>query len=524
MTFSSLQSFSAFSLDYEITTDPSSIPCLLHGMLSSSTLLAIIMLCSLWGAERTSAIFRLTSSPLLTMDTENGAGAEDVEQTTTVLLDLDTGTTETDPVTDGGIEESSQTVVISTVTSALNNVADGMENNVTPKELTPTSIDPKQPISLDVFNVTNDENAFPVLDSASKETTNNVTLIPLQHLSDVYPYDDQSGSIMELPNNETEKQCFCNIPGPEGQKGDKGERGVAGDPGIPGDRGLQGLKGNTGEPGHEGTKGDKGDKGEPGVMGPVGLKGEPGDLCTMCAKGDQEVRGILGGDFPAEQKGEKGEPGDEGMDGEKGAKGSPGEKGAEGSQGKTGETGLKGSVGLHGSVGPKGDKGNQGSMGPPGFQGLPGMPGRKGEKGRPGGHTEHDNIAFSVGLQLQRNVWSPGLPVRFNKVFVNENNVYNVKSGIFVASIDGVYFFTYQLSIAQRSFSAGLIQNGNVVLQTQARQHDQHFCQSSGSMLLRLYEDDEIWIQLLSDTESLLVTEGLSDSAFTGILLYPLED
>ncbi|KAM8953845.1 uncharacterized protein RCH25_044565 [Pelodytes ibericus] len=473
-----------------------------------------ILIWSLWGTQKTSAMFLLTSSPLFTMDTLNGAETEETKQTFTVLLDVDLATTETDPVTDGGTQESSQTAITSTVTPASHNVVDGLENNI---ELTSTSIDPRQPISSDVFNSTYTENALPVLDSASKEKEHNTTSIPLLQPNNAHPYDDQSGSFWEIPmeNDTTGKECFCNIPGPEGQKGDQGEKGDPGEPGVAGERGFKGLVGTRGEPGQ---KGNKGDKGEPGEMGPVGLKGEPGGLCSSCEKGN---KGISGSEGSIGLKGKKGEPGEKGISGEMGVKGNPGEKGSQGTEGAKGKAGEIGSMGPQGPGGPKGDRGFQGNIGPPGSPGPAGMPGRKGEKGQRGGHTEHDNIAFSVGLKWQTNAINPGQPLRFTKVSVNENNVYCVDSGIFVASIEGVYFFSYQLSL---SVSVGLFHNGVIVLQTQAREYQHSKCQASGSILLLLHEDDEICLQVLGDIQNVLIPDEPTDSVFLGFLLYPTEE
>ncbi|KAM4771124.1 otolin-1 [Rhinophrynus dorsalis] len=479
-----------------------------------SILLIAILLCSSWGPLRTSAIVSLTSSPLVTIDALSGAETEEAKQAFTVLLDVDLGTTETDTVTDGGTQQSFQTAVTSTLTPLTNNGTDEVENNIKLQELTPTSTDPRQPISSDVFNITNTENVLPVLDSASKELGNNDTVIPLLATNKDPPYDDQLDSFLEIPtgNSTAGKQCFCNIPGPDGQKGDKGERGDPGEPGTAGERGLPGLEGAKGEDGQQGPKGNKGDKGhkgDPGEMGAAGSKGEPGEVCPFCGKGEKGNKGI---DGSRGLKGNKGETGDKGMKGEVGPKGESGQKGsmgAEGSKGKTGEMGPKGSVGQQGPTGSKGDRGSPGSLGPAGYPGPMGIPGRKGEKGQKGTCTGHENIAFSVGFGWQRNAVLPGFPIRFDKIIVNENKPYNVNTGVFVASIEGVYFFTYQLSTPHKTLSIGLFHNGKIALQTQVRHPEQNICQASGSILLHLKEDDEIWLQVLNNFQNGILIPSL---------------
>ncbi|KAM4694350.1 otolin-1 [Discoglossus pictus] len=488
------------------------------------TLFIKILLCSSWGTQKISAILSLTSSPLLTMDVLNGTESEEPKQAFTVLLDLDLGTTETDPVTDGGTQENSQTSVTSPVTSVLNNTTDGVKSNIELQELTISSIDPTQPIILHAFNTTGSENAFPVVDSASKEKGNNATLISMLEVNKAFPYDEPLGPFLEIPmeNSTAEKQCFCNIPGPEGQKGDRGERGEPGDPGLRGKRGPQGIEGAKGEEGQKGPTGEKGDRGDPGEMGLVGPKGEPGEICTFCVKGEKGNTGKAANNDSIGLKGDKGEPGTDGMEGPQGEIGQKGSKGVEGTRGKTGEVGPKGSMGQQGPVGPKGDRGYPGNMGLLGPSGPTGMPGRKGEKGQKGSCDEHENIAFSVGLRWHRNSLLPGSPIKFEKVFVNENTPYNVATGVFMASVEGIYFFTYQLNTSHKSLRVGLLHNGQITLQAQARQLERNICQAFGSILLYLKEDDEIWLQVLSAVQNGLISDESTDSVFSGFLTFTM--
>uniref|UniRef100_A0A6I8RPI8 C1q domain-containing protein n=1 Tax=Xenopus tropicalis TaxID=8364 RepID=A0A6I8RPI8_XENTR len=298
------------------------------------------------------------------------------------------------------------------------------------------------------------------------------------------------------------------------------------EPGIVGEKGPQGLEGPKGNHGQKGSKGDqghKGWKGDAGDIGAVGPKGEPGDICPFCGKGDKGNKGMDGVNGLKGHKGELGEKGIKGDEGPKGNNGEKGTKGAEGPKGEPGEVGQKGSVGQQGPVGPKGDRGSPGSLGPQGYQGQTGMPGIKGEKGQKGVCAGHENIAFSVGLGQQRNALLPGYPIKFEKVFVNENKPYNINSGIFIASIDGVYFFTYHLSLRHKSVSVGLFRNGNIVQQTQTRNYEPNIGQASGSLLIHLKEDDEIWLQVLNKQNGLFPDET-TDSIFLGFLLFHFED
>lgn len=192
-------------------------------------LLFVVIQVLIWSTPSL-AILSLTANPIYTMESLNGTETEEPKEAFTVPLDLDLEIVETDPVTDGGTQANSQSAITLTVTPVLSNVTDGGENNITPQELSTPSIDPKQPITLDAFNMTSTEGPVSAIGSASKETGNNSTLIPLLDTNNTYPFDEQLESFLEIPmENSTEgKPCFCNIPGPAGQKGDKGDRG---DPG-----------------------------------------------------------------------------------------------------------------------------------------------------------------------------------------------------------------------------------------------------------------------------------------------------
>ncbi|XP_073530916.1 uncharacterized protein [Phyllobates terribilis] len=474
----------------------------------------------LW-TPRTFAILSLTTKPIFSMEFLNGTEVEEPKQTFTVPLDLDLENVETDPVTGGGTQVNSQGAVTSTVTPVLINVTDGRVNNTRLPELS-TSIDPKQPITLDVFNMAS---TVPAVGSASKETGDNSTLNPLLDTNKAYPFDEQLDSVLDiLMENSTEgKECFCNIPGPAGQKGDKGDTGDPGEPGKVGKRGPQGLEGVKGKKGLPGSKGETGIKGDKGDIGP---KGEPGTSCALCEKGEIGEHGVLGNYGAIGFQGAKGEPGNKGIKGDKGPRGDRGENGLngiDGVPGVPGEIGLQGALGPRGPAGSKGDRGMLGPMGPTGFRGPAGLAGRKGDKGQKGAQSDHENIAFSVGVRGQRNVFSPGQPIRFDKVFINENKPYSVNSGIFVANVEGVYFFTFHISLSHSSLKIGLVHNGRIVIQTQARQCEHNVCQTSGSVLLHLREDDEIWLQVLTSAQNELISDE-SDSLFTGFILYSLED
>ncbi|XP_077366533.1 EMILIN-1-A isoform X1 [Festucalex cinctus] len=107
-----------------------------------------------------------------------------------------------------------------------------------------------------------------------------------------------------------------------------------------------------------------------------------------------------------------------------------------------GPPGLPGPKGERGQSGPQGVAGPQGKLGPHGEQGKqgpPGPPGLRGEQGLAGSNAHVPRLSFSAALtRPMRGVGT----IAFNEVFVNENDVYNPRTGYFTAPVRGRYFFS----------------------------------------------------------------------------------
>ncbi|XP_028999734.1 EMILIN-1-like isoform X2 [Betta splendens] len=101
--------------------------------------------------------------------------------------------------------------------------------------------------------------------------------------------------------------------------------------------------------------------------------------------------------------------------------------------------------GLTGVRGPQGDRGLNGLPGPRGPPGLPGRQGEsgtrgpKGEPGLPGADAHVPRLSFSAALTAPM---ERAGTIIFDKVFVNEGDFYDPKTGIFTAPVDGHYFFS----------------------------------------------------------------------------------
>ncbi|CAM2119649.1 adiponectin-like [Lepidochelys kempii] len=202
-----------------------------------------------------------------------------------------------------------------------------------------------------------------------------------------------------------------------------------------------------------------------------------------------------------------------------GAPGYPGHNGLPGRDGKDGKDGQKGENGEPGEPGPKGDTGEGGAPGTEGPRGFPGIPGMKGEKGE-GAYIYQS--AFSVGLTSRAPV--PNIPIRFTKIFYNEQNHYDETTGKFHCSLPGLYYFAYHLTVYITDVKVSLYKKDKAVLFTYDQFQKNNVDQASGSVLLHLSAGEEVWLQVYGEEEKEnngVYADNINDSTFTGFLLYP---
>ncbi|XP_057706914.1 EMILIN-1-A-like [Corythoichthys intestinalis] len=101
-----------------------------------------------------------------------------------------------------------------------------------------------------------------------------------------------------------------------------------------------------------------------------------------------------------------------------------------------GHPGPPGERGLNGLPGPQGPPGPSGR---PGESGARGLPGPKGEAGLPGADAHLPKLSFSAALTAPM---ERAGTIIFDKIFVNEGDFYDPRTGIFTAPVDGHYFFS----------------------------------------------------------------------------------
>ncbi|XP_029446627.1 complement C1q tumor necrosis factor-related protein 7 [Rhinatrema bivittatum] len=237
--------------------------------------------------------------------------------------------------------------------------------------------------------------------------------------------------------------------------------------------------------------------GLPGPAGPPGANGSPGPHGRI---------GIPGRDGRDGRKGEKGDKGNSGLKGKTGPVGATGEKGDQGETGKkgpSGSSGDKGRIGTLGRRGPKGDKGQRGELGLPGICKC---------------GTIMLKSAFSVGITTSYP--EERLPIIFNKVLFNEGEHYNPSTGKFICAIPGIYYFSYDITLANKHLAIGLVHNGEYRIKTFDANTGNHDV-ASGSTVIYLKPEDEVWLEIFySDQNGLFSDPTWADSLFSGFLLY----
>uniref|UniRef100_A0A669EV88 C1q and TNF related 2 n=1 Tax=Oreochromis niloticus TaxID=8128 RepID=A0A669EV88_ORENI len=170
---------------------------------------------------------------------------------------------------------------------------------------------------------------------------------------------------------------------------------------------------------------------------------------------------------------------------------------------------LSGDPGRPGNPGKPGMKGREGVIGKAGPRGL------KGQRGKPGiSGTRQARSAFSVAVT--KSYPKERTPIRFTRILLNEGNHYNASSGKFVCAIPGVYYFTYDITLANKHLAIGLVHNGQYKIKT-FDANTGNYDVASGSTVLHLKESDQVWLQIFySEQNGLFFDPFWTDSTFTG--------
>ncbi|XP_035694528.1 complement C1q tumor necrosis factor-related protein 3-like [Branchiostoma floridae] len=225
----------------------------------------------------------------------------------------------------------------------------------------------------------------------------------------------------------------------------------------------------------------------------VALETDQGGVCSGQLNNSQNITVVAA-------PGAKGEPGTEGPQGPKGEQGEKGVRGAPGKLGPAGTTSQKGDKGEQGPAGEKGDR----EQGPTGEKGAPGT-------NPPAPTTSLVNQPDGVNTVLTYDV-----------ILSNMGGDYNQETGKFVATVGGVYFFTFtgMTPYSGSNYFVHLMKNGAKMVglyeQNGGTPQNQS---SSNSAILQLQPGDEVWVELDSYGRS-LYSDDDRYLTFSGFLIH----
>ena len=205
-----------------------------------------------------------------------------------------------------------------------------------------------------------------------------------------------------------------------------------------------------------------------------------------------------------------GATGPSGAQGPPGAQGPSGDQGPPGTQGPSAVPGPPGFKGIPGFPGPSGPPGPVGPHGRPGFPGLIGLPGRDGIDGVA---TTTRKSAFTA-VKNDSQTGNAGDVLTFDETPTNLNGHFDLTTGKFTCVFPGAYFFTFNIGLYTRvpgnDIIIGIVKNSNLPIIV---------AYASASVALELEVGDQIWLQFLSEGES-VYSHSYKLTSFSGYLIY----
>lgn len=115
-----------------------------------------------------------------------------------------------------------------------------------------------------------------------------------------------------------------------------------------------------------------------------------------------------------------------------------------------------------------------------------------------------------------------GAPIPFDEILYNRQQHYDPRSGIFTCKIPGVYYFSYHVHVKGTHVWVGLYKNGTPTMYTYDEYSKGYLDQASGSAILELTENDQVWLQLPNAESNGLYSSEYVHSSFSGFLVAPM--
>ena len=115
-----------------------------------------------------------------------------------------------------------------------------------------------------------------------------------------------------------------------------------------------------------------------------------------------------------------------------------------------------------------------------------------------------------------------GTPIPFDKILYNKQQHYDPRTGIFTCKIPGIYYFSYHIHVKGTHAWVGLYKNGTPVMNTYDEYIKGYLDQASGSAVIDLTENDQVWLQLPNAGSNGLYSSEYVHSSFSGFLVAPM--
>lgn len=178
--------------------------------------------------------------------------------------------------------------------------------------------------------------------------------------------------------------------------------------------------------------------------------------------------------------------------------------------------GQKGATGASGLPGLKGDTGSMGTEGEPGTTGDEGPPGPPGFMGPPGPCSPGVRSAFSAARLTS--FPDSNLPVSFLNVLYNVQNNFIPTFGMYMAPVNGTYFFSYALTVKDRPLIIRMFHEFIPVARSTVMNN---YVEATQQVLLHMSVGQRVWLQVKDNESNGIYVDVDSSSTFSGFLLYP---
>ncbi|XP_048771056.2 complement C1q tumor necrosis factor-related protein 3-like [Ostrea edulis] len=112
--------------------------------------------------------------------------------------------------------------------------------------------------------------------------------------------------------------------------------------------------------------------------------------------------------------------------------------------------------------------------------------------------ASRDVVAFHAKLRDSISNLGSKQPVKFDTVMLNEGSGYDVKTGKFTATEDGVYSFSWNVLVySGKEFHTEIVKNGNAIAYNYANGRivkSGYYLSSSSTVNIKMKKGEQVWV------------------------------